>query len=386
MSSEPTLVIVGASARAAAFSALRAGLRPWCVDLFADEDLRAVAPVTAVPAAAYPERVGRFLKKAPPGPWMYVGGLENHPRLVDAWAHERPLWGNDGETLRTVRDPVRLSEILRAAGRRGPRVRLTPPEPGDGCWLVKPLAGAGGRGIRVWAPSDPPPPGGHYFQEFGAGEPRSAVFHGLGDESFRVGVTWQLVGEPWLHAPPFAYCGSIGPVPTSAAGLAAWSFVGDLLVKRFGLLGLFGVDAVWHDGFPFVVEVNPRYVASVEVLEYATGHSAMDWQRGVFASQVPTPPPMRPATGVVGKAVLFAPRPFRFPADGPWMATLRQPFDPHALPAFADIPAAGSEIKEGQPVLSFFARADTPEQCQARLRATAAELDVLCERGQSCRR
>jgi len=35
---EAQVLIVGASARAAAFSALRAGLRPWCADLFADLD------------------------------------------------------------------------------------------------------------------------------------------------------------------------------------------------------------------------------------------------------------------------------------------------------------------------------------------------------------
>jgi predicted ATP-grasp superfamily ATP-dependent carboligase len=254
-------------------------------------------------------------------------------------------------------------------------VRLTPPEVGDGCWLVKPKAAAGGRGVHVWGPDDEPPEWGHYFQEYVAGEPCSAVFYGLGDESLRVGVSRQLVGEPWLYAPPFAYCGSIGPLPLSAAGLAAWSFVGDLIARHFGLLGLFGVDAIWHDGFPFVVEVNPRYTASVEVLEHAVGHSALAWQRGIFTSHLPPPPPTRPAVGVVGKAVLFAPRTFRFPADGPWTETLRQPFDPFARPSFADIPAAGMEIPAGQPVLSFFARADTPEQCVARLRATAADLE-----------
>ena len=31
-----TLILAGAITRAAAFSAIRAGLRPWCVDLFAD--------------------------------------------------------------------------------------------------------------------------------------------------------------------------------------------------------------------------------------------------------------------------------------------------------------------------------------------------------------
>ena len=28
-----------------------------------------------------------------------------------------------------------------------------------------------------------------------------------------LGLTWQLVGQAWLHAPPFGYCGNVGPVP-----------------------------------------------------------------------------------------------------------------------------------------------------------------------------
>ena len=48
------LLILGASVRAAAFSALRAGLRPWCVDLFADLDLRANCPALVIDASRYP--------------------------------------------------------------------------------------------------------------------------------------------------------------------------------------------------------------------------------------------------------------------------------------------------------------------------------------------
>src|SRR5262249_25634739 len=47
--------------------------------------------------------------------------------------------------------------------------------------------------------------------------------------------------------------------------------IGRLLVKSLGLRGLFGVDFVLEGGRPWVVEVNPRYTASVEILELA-GH------------------------------------------------------------------------------------------------------------------
>src|SRR5262245_17508064 len=93
------LLIFGASARAAAFSALRAGLRPWCADLFADADLQARCPALAVPGADYPGAFANLLDTAPDGPWMYCGALENHDDLVHAMSRRRKLWGNGQAAL-----------------------------------------------------------------------------------------------------------------------------------------------------------------------------------------------------------------------------------------------------------------------------------------------
>jgi predicted ATP-grasp superfamily ATP-dependent carboligase len=124
------------------------------------------------------------------------------------------------------------------------------------------------------------------------------------------------------------------------------------------------------------VEVNPRYTASVEVLEYATGLSALALHRAVFDASVP-PPSFRAGTErtFVGKAILFARDSLTFPSDGPWMPTLRQPPDLWELPAFADIPHAGEPIPVGRPVITFFARGDSPEACRDALKQIAAELD-----------
>jgi len=89
------LLILGASARAAAQSALRAGCRRvWAADLFADADLRACAEVVQV--RDYPHGLEAAISQAPDGPWMYTGALENHPRLVDRLARLHPLLGCPG--------------------------------------------------------------------------------------------------------------------------------------------------------------------------------------------------------------------------------------------------------------------------------------------------
>src|SRR5438094_8454470 len=94
-----TIIIFGGSVRAAAFSALKAGLQPWCADLFADADLQACCPTIRIPSSCYPRNFAGLLAKAPPGPWMYTGGLENHPALVKRISSDRSLWGNSPASL-----------------------------------------------------------------------------------------------------------------------------------------------------------------------------------------------------------------------------------------------------------------------------------------------
>src|SRR5262249_20103845 len=152
----------------------------------------------------------------------------------------------------------------------------------------------------------------------------------LGEERLvrLLGVTKQLVGVDWLHSAAFHYSGSIGPFPVSERALRAFERLGGALHTRFELRGLFGVDCILRDDVPYPVEVNPRYTASVEVLEHATGVSALALHGAVFdwGREIPKGP-APPASTFVGKAILFARESITFPSDGPWTATLRQPGD-----------------------------------------------------------
>ena len=99
------LLIFGASTRAAAFSALRAGLRPWCADLFADVDLRARCDTFRLRSGGYPQEFVELANQELPGPWMYTGALENWPRLIARLASRRGLWGNGANPLAMARSP-----------------------------------------------------------------------------------------------------------------------------------------------------------------------------------------------------------------------------------------------------------------------------------------
>ncbi|HTU93312.1 MAG TPA: ATP-grasp domain-containing protein [Gemmataceae bacterium] len=374
----PDLLIVGASARAAAFSALRAGLRPWCVDLFADRDLQQRCVVTRL-TRNYPEGFRRFIESDLPSPWMYTGGLENRPRLVERWSQYRPLWGNAETALSRCRDPKCVTSLLRSAGMPAPAVvDAVEKSAATQRWLLKPRRGAGGSGIRYCTPMDDSWDNNDvYCQEFIEGQALSLLFLGGARSARLIGITRQLVGETWLHAAPFHYCGSIGPLDPGLVQRPSLEELGRLLASECFLEGLFGVDGGLREGTFWPVEVNPRYTASVEVLEHATESPMLGWHAYVFTHRcLPPPPPTAvPGDRTIGKAILFARDDLHFPADGPWMAELRSPKPVEELPNFADIPAAGEHIEAGKPILTFFAAADSPSACEERLRQIAADLD-----------
>src|SRR5262245_8180908 len=207
------LIIVGASVRAAAFSALRAGVQPWCADLFADRDLTSRLATHVLPPIDYPRGFVELLSRAPDGPWMYTGALENHRPLVHRRARRRTLWGNDDSILAVVRSPRRVWSMLRDAGLASPAVRSTPPHDGA-LWLVKPVAGAAGIGIRLLKGQEQQKRSSKvYYQAWIDGSNISAVYVALPGQVQLLGVIRQLIGEPWLGTRGFRYCGSVGPLP-----------------------------------------------------------------------------------------------------------------------------------------------------------------------------
>jgi predicted ATP-grasp superfamily ATP-dependent carboligase len=380
-STQQPLLIVGASARAAAFSAMRVGMRPWCADLFADADLAARTSAFRVDAATWPHSIRPVFDQAPRGPWLFTGALENRPTLLRALARHRPLWGNHAAVVKRARNPWYLARIFDENNLPHPCVAPAHGTYGlePGRWLCKPLRSGGGHGIRCPSDSTISTAVHHYLQEYVEGVPCAAIYVADGRRAELLGMTRQLVGEPWLHAAAFQYCGSIGPLHPGPALRSRLEKLGNTLAAGCGLRGLFGVDCILRDDVPWPVEVNPRYTASVEVLEYATGLPALALHRAVFhADEERTIPPYRssPLAGqVVGKAILFARGTVVIQNSGPWSSSLELPAPLHELPRFADIPHVGQTISAGGPILTFFACAGSPAACLDALREIAVALD-----------
>jgi uncharacterized protein len=374
------IIIIGASVRAAAWSALRAGLEPFCADMFADRDLRRVAAVKRISFDEYPGGFEKALADGPKAPWLYTGALENQPQLIECLARSRPLWGNGAATLRRVRSPFLVAEALQRANLPCPAVRRAPPCAGDSRrWLLKPRFGAGGRGIRFWdGQAEGRSLHSSYFQEWIDGESYAAVYCARGDGAAQLlGVTRQLVGLSWLNAAPFQYCGSVGPWPLTPFQQDQYRRLGNALAHAFALRGLFGVDCVVRHNVPLPVEINPRYTASMELVEWAARHPVLQAHAQAFEGPLTrgttSSSPLNP-NALFAKTVYYANRPMVFPEEGPWCDALAQPWQPWAMPDFADIPAPGQRFLPGEPVLTMFARGQSSNECSDLLRTTSLHI------------
>ncbi len=317
-------------------------------------------------------------------PWLYTGPMENRPDLVGQLELRHRLLGNPADVLRSVRDPFRVSALLRREGLAHAAVRTDDNGlPRDGSWLVKPLASGGGRLIEFVGALRRPNEEPCYYQRFVDGPSISALFVADRTSARLVGVTRQLHGGT---AGRFAYRGNVGPIEISKALLERLSRLGKVLLEGFGLIGLFGVDCILRDGEPYVVELNPRYTASVEVLELATGRSLLREHLDVcgapqneFDLDACPRPHLRPDR-VIGKEVLYARRDVVVPELPLTEYSSDRPFD---VPELADIPWPGTSFARGEPIMTVLAEGCDEDDCLGRLRDRVgrwyAFLDALAD-------
>jgi predicted ATP-grasp superfamily ATP-dependent carboligase len=369
------LAIVGASTRSAAASAVRSGFQPLAADLFADADLQRIATTTRI--RPYPEGLLDWMRAVEPPSWMYTGALENYPELVDQLAWIAPLLGNSGDVLARVRSPWELSGSLCGAGLLFPETRASAEGlPIDGTWLAKTYNGASGSGVRIF--------GGNEngmeqvcYQKRIDGTPCAAVYVASQGEAQLLGVTRQIIGEPWLRAHGFQYAGSIGPWPVAEATRATLVRLGNVLSAQFELAGLFGVDFVLDGEQVWTVEVNPRYTASVEIVERCTPVMAIAAHvaacDGLASDIERAGAPARDESNCHGKATLFATRDVVISqefADYSIAESLLSPW-----PMLGDVPAAGTPIENGRPVLTIFASGTNAAEVEQRLRERVVEVE-----------
>jgi predicted ATP-grasp superfamily ATP-dependent carboligase len=213
-------------------------------------------------------------------------------------------------------------------------------------------------------------PAGCYLQEFIEGTPGSIVFVAAGKRMVPLGISRQLVGERAFGADGYRYCGSI---LTENDDWAETEFVrrscnlARAVVEEFDLVGVNGIDFVAREGQPYAIEVNPRWCASMELVERAHEISVFGMHAEACATgalpEFDFTRSYRPF-GAVGKAVVFATRSIVVGDTRSWLED----------DTVQDVPRPRERIAVGQPICTVFARGRDAETCRMALVRRAERL------------
>ncbi len=380
------MILAGASCRVLARSFIQAGYEPICFDLFADYDLATQACTTQVDGANWPWGILSHLNPLKGIPFVYTGGLENHPDFLREVALSHPLWGNHPDIYESLRDPVVLEQELRALGVAFPSILPAGSSiPDTPTWLLKPLKGSGGLGIRM-GKAHSLVPKGHYAQRQIAGIDISLSLL-LGENGHEL-LLWckGLECRDLLGCPEFGYVGSHWTAESNASFLdpSLVFALGGFLSKTIGLKGLVGIDfRVDSLGRWFVLEVNPRYTASMELGELATNQSFTKRHVACFQGQDEEAPngnsPGRMTQSFDSgqaprtKAILYAKKPFKLSPDFSWPRVL-QAFEAKYDIKLCDLPRPGTKVAKGAPILTIMEKGTRWPDLDSRLRPLLFDL------------
>lgn len=294
--------VVGASTRALVESLRRSNseFQIDSIDFFADADLERYAN-RIVCAENYAQFAGLIQQDC--NGLLFTGGVENDAACLSEIAKQSPLLATRVDAIEKIRNPKLLQNFLLKNGFNSPRqlhsrLDVEAQEIQEIDWIEKPFASAGGRGIRRIAELDRGSEslessdyGAVYLQEFVAGISMSACFCAIPDKVIFLGCTEQLSPEKVMcgnEISEFAYCGSSGPIELAQVLENELHRIVNCMVNEFQLIGLFGVDFILADQELWVLEVNPRYVASMEVLELAFQFESLSFHLASFPELEPT--------------------------------------------------------------------------------------------------
>lgn len=392
--SNKSIVILGASCRAAAQRAARAGFQPHTFDQFVDRDLIDCSQTGRLDALQGSEKLWRN-PHWNGMPMLLAGGMEHRPELVDRLRSHGLRSGVTGWMLKELRAIENWQSWAFCAGIGFPETRFfRPPEANPSSfpaesqnaqWLRKRRKGAGGIGIVVESSSsatesDEEPQ--HYWQRRLDGISIGVSFLSDAVRNHTLGSALSLTKEDVWGPEPYSYRGSISPIALPPVIAQQLDRFGDIVRSEVGHRGLWQADFIVSRDQLSLLEINPRWSASMELLD-ALGQiaisgqdvsepqsSLVDWHvQSLGESPIPTQRYRGPSDSKtvcwIGKCIVYAQR-IQHIDDrlleswwrNRWHGSLQE-LD--AGVRYADIPPAPSTMERGYPILSCFAAGNSGE-------------------------
>ncbi len=345
MGNEPAVLIVALSGRALAASARRGGYVPLVADMFGDRDLLHAAYKHVRLAGGLASGIGdRDLIDAlhilgegrEPVGVVYGTGFEDRPELLSRIAERWRLLGNGGGVVARLKDPQTFSLMCSDLDIPSPEISLFEPSSGNG-WLAKRQGGAGGAHI-TYADSSADRRGRFYYQRKVSGTPISACFLADGKRAHVLGFSAQWSSP--TPRQPYRYGGAVRPAALTSDAADKLTDAVQRIVGAGALVGLNSADFLVHRERFWLLEINPRPGATLDIFE--TGETSL-FARHVAACSGKLAPAYGCAANAKAASIVYAER------DIACLSVLDWP------DWAADLPTAGSRIQAGEPVCTVYA-------------------------------
>ena len=382
---EPRPVLIAAmSGRALAQSACRGGYLPLVADFFGDQDTLQVAGAHVklggrlahgIDQHHLMRALNELSRDCQPVGLVCGSGFEDRSGLLGRVAERWPLFGNAASLVATIKDPEKLAALCKEAAIPFPDWSVNRPlAPGD--WLTKRIGGAGGAHIR---PASHPVAGAVYYQRKMPGMPVSALFLAAGGHVELIGFSAQWCSP--TADKPYRYGGAVRPAPLAATIAAALAAGVDRLANAASLVGLNSADFLVDGDQYWLLEVNPRPGATLDIFEPPRGSLFARHMSACVGSLVGAPCEDDGAKAGASWAGAKAGARTGTRAGAKAAAIVYAEDDISSFPALdwpdwtADRPRPGSAVPAGEPLCTVYARG--PAACAAKALADERRRMVL---------
>jgi uncharacterized protein len=368
MIDRPMVIVAAYSARALASSASRAGFAPLSIDVFGDDDTREMSFASVKLDGGLSEgltldkvvcAVEILISVHDPVGLIYGAGFEHQTETIAAIAHRTRIFGNHAETLKRAKDPVTLARVCEANGVRHPQVAFAPPDEPER-WLRKRQGAAGGAHIAVAHEASGASPD-CYYQLRVTGESISALFLASEKRTEIIGLSMQWTAP--TQESPFRYGGAAGPVDIDPAQAKEIARSVAAIASELNLLGLNSADFLVSADVVWLIEINPRPGATLDVFE---SNEAPLFAHHIAACEGHLTP-ASPGLPIKAAEIVYAPCDIVVPERRNW-------------PDWAvDRSPAGTCIAAGDPVCTVLASGSTVDLARACASERARKIIALVQ-------
>lgn len=325
--------------------ARQAGFKVLAIDCFADVDTCDIAlEYCQVPSLALTDikaAIDYLVEKYSVTYAVNGSGFERFVESLDYLHHQLTLFGNRRSTYQALQNKSEFFQLLDDLKIKYPEVSFSVPVQTDN-WLYKPFLHEGGQGIGFVRPNQE---NIHrqYYQRYIDGQAGSVLFLADGKQSEIIGFNRQWT-ERQSDAGYFLFAGVINYFelsPEQYRLIESWL---KKLVTVYALTGINCLDFIIYQNQCYVLEINPRPSASIQLYDMDMVVAHIKACQGQLTQFRPVSPTYSAYQIIYANSAIKIPYNMRWPK---WCA---------------DIPNSNVLIGAGQPVCSIIAHDKKPQQ------------------------